>query len=77
MNNVFKFIIISIFFCKQLFADVVIVNNDQIKELLKSGVSIIDIRTPGEWKDTGVIPKSTLLTFFDNSGNYNFNKWQK
>lgn len=54
-----------------------IVNNDQIKELLKSGVSIIDIRTPGEWKDTGVIPKSNLLTFFDNSGNYNFNKWQK
>ena len=53
------------------------VNNNQIKELLKSGVSIIDIRTPAEWKNTGIIPKSNLLTFFDNSGNYNFDKWQK
>ena len=49
----------------------------EIKELLKSGVSIIDIRTPAEWKNTGIIPKSNLLTFFDNSGNYNFDKWQK
>tara|TARA_B110000211_G_scaffold165697_1_gene187057 strand:- start:1631 stop:1930 length:300 start_codon:yes stop_codon:yes gene_type:complete len=65
------------FCCKQLFADVVAVNNNQIKELLKSGVSIIDIRTPAEWKNTGIIPKSNLLTFFDNSGNYNFDKWQK
>ena len=43
MNNIFKFIVISMFCCKQLFADVVAVNNNQIKELLKSGVSIIDI----------------------------------
>jgi len=77
MNNIFKFIVISMFCCKQLFADVVAVNNNQIKELLKSGVSIIDIRTPAEWKNTGIIPKSNLLTFFDNSGNYNFDKWQK
>jgi rhodanese-related sulfurtransferase len=77
MINIFKFIVISMFCCKQLFADVVAVNNNQIKELLKSGVSIIDIRTPVEWKNTGIIPKSNLLTFFDNSGNYNFDKWQK
>jgi len=33
MNNIFKFIVISMFCCKQLFADVVAVNNNQIKEL--------------------------------------------
>jgi len=77
MNNIFNFIVISMFCCKQLFADVVPVNNNQIKELLKSGVSVIDIRTPAEWKNTGIIPKSNLLTFFDKSGNYNFDKWQK
>ena len=32
MNNIFKFIVISMFCCKQLFADVVAVNNNQIKD---------------------------------------------
>ena len=33
-------------------------------------MKIIDIRTEGEWIETGVIKDSYLLTFFDERGNY-------
>ena len=60
---------------KFAFADIVNVTNNQIKELSKNNIPIIDIRRSSEWQQTGVVPKSVLLTFFDKKGNYNFDKW--
>ena len=60
---------------KLAFAEIINVNNDQIKELSKINIPIIDIRRSSEWEQTGVVPKSILLTFFDKNGNYNFDKW--
>jgi len=68
-------IILSFLICKFSYADIVAVDNLQVQKLSKSGISIVDIRTKGEWDKTGVIPQSILLTFFDSSGNYDFNKW--
>ena len=59
----------------QLFAEIYEVNNEKIKKLLENSVPLIDIRTEGEWHETGVIKSSHLLTFFDKDGNYNFKKW--
>ena len=59
----------------QLFAEIYEVNNEKIKRLLGKSVPLIDIRTEGEWHETGVINSSHLLTFFDKDGNYDFNKW--
>ena len=59
----------------QLFAEIYEVNNEKIKMLLESNVPLIDIRTEGEWHETGVINSSHLLTFFDKDGNYDFKKW--
>ena len=56
-------------------ADIVDVNNVQIKELLKNNIPIVDIRRSSEWDQTGVVPKSILLTFFDKEGNYNYDEW--
>ena len=56
-------------------ADIVDVNNGQIKELSKNNIPIVDIRRSSEWDQTGVVPKSILLTFFDKEGRYNFNEW--
>ena len=67
--------ILSFLICKFSYADIVAVDNLQVQKLSKSGISIVDIRTKGEWDKTGVIPQSILLTFFDSSGNYDFNKW--
>jgi len=74
----FKFCIIFIGFLLTLkfaFADIVDVNNEQIKELLKNNIPIVDIRRSSEWDQTGVVPKSILLTFFDKEGNYNYDEW--
>ena len=59
----------------QLFAEIYEVNNEKIKNLLESDVPLIDIRTEGEWYETGVIKSSHLLTFFDKDGSYDFRKW--
>ena len=47
---------------KQVLVTPEFVNNTKMK--------IIDIRTKGEWADTGVVKDSYLLTFFDERGNY-------
>ena len=76
MKHISKIImILSFLICKFSYADIVAVDNLQVQKLSKSGISIVDIRTKGEWDKTGVIPQSILLTFFDSSGNYDFNKW--
>lgn len=51
--------------------------NDALKAKLAAGATVIDIRRPDEWKQTGVIPGSHLVTFFDASGNPNPNFGQK
>ena len=63
-----KLLLITLFFLlnsTQLFAEIYEVNNEKIKMLLESSVPLIDIRTEGEWHETGVINSSHLLTFFD------------
>ena len=56
-------------------ADIVDVNNGQIKELSNNNIPIVDIRRSSEWDQTGIVPKSILLTFFDKEGRYNFDEW--
>ncbi len=73
-----RFCIIFISFLltiKFAFADIIDVNNEQIKQLLKNNIPIVDIRRSSEWDQTGVVPKSILLTFFDKDGNYNYDVW--
>ena len=62
---------------KTAFAEIVNVNNKQIKELSKINISIVDVRRSSEWDQTGIIPNSILLTFFDKKGNYNLDEWYK
>ena len=68
-------IIVFILQIRLVFADIVDVNNEEIIELLNANTSIVDVRRNFEWEQTGVIPNSILLTFFDDEGNYNFDKW--
>ena len=62
---------------KTTFAEIVNVNNQQIKELFKINIPIVDVRRSAEWEQTGVVPNSILLTFFDKKGNYNLDEWYK
>ncbi len=58
-----------------LFADFTSIDADELKKLQAENVPVIDIRTPGEWKETGVIPGSHKIMFFDERGNYNVQKF--
>lgn len=49
-------------------AEVVNIDSAELARLAASGVAVIDIRTEPEWKETGVIAGSRLLTFFDEKG---------
>lgn len=49
-------------------AEVIDIDNAQLAQLMKSGVTVIDIRTKPEWEETGILPDSKLLTFFDERG---------
>ena len=73
-----KLLVLTLFFILnsiQLFAEIYEVNNEKIKMLLENDVPLIDIRTEGEWYETGVINSSHLLTFFNKDGSYDFRKW--
>ena len=67
--------IVCLLMTKFAFADVVDINNNQILELSNTNIPIVDIRSKTEWDQTGVIPNSILLTFFDKEGNYDLNEW--
>lgn len=56
-------------------AEVIDIDNAELARLTAKGVPLIDIRTAGEWKSTGVIAGSRLLTFFDAQGNANPAQW--
>jgi len=74
-NFFIKLIFTFLISTKLAFADIVNVNNSQIIELSNNNVPIIDVRRSSEWEQTGVIPNSILLTFFDDEGNYDYNQW--
>ena len=56
-------------------AEVTRVDNVALEQLRHRGVPVIDIRTPEEWRQTGVIEGSHLLTFFDAQGRYDIRAW--
>lgn len=43
------------------------------QKLIDSKIKIIDIRTPGEWKTTGLVKGALPIMFFDEKGNYDMN----
>lgn len=47
------------------------INNDELKALVKEGVKLVDIRTPKEWKETGILEGSLLLPFKMSNGQVN------
>ncbi len=50
---------------------------DEAQELQTKGALVVDVRTPEEWKKTGLIPNSKGLTFFDSVGSYDKEGWLK
>ena len=58
-----------------LLADFKHIDIDEAEKLMQKNVPVIDIRTPPEWRETGVIKGSFKLMFFDERGRYDVQKW--
>lgn len=56
-------------------AEVINIDNAELVRLAASGVSVIDIRTAPEWKESGVLAGSKLMTFFDEKGQVDVPAW--
>ena len=48
------------------------------KEMLEnSDMIVVDIRTPMEWRETGIVPGSRTITFFQMDGSYDAEGFMK
>jgi len=43
------------------------------QKMIDAKTPIVDIRTAGEWRESGLLPNAIPITFFDESGNYDVN----
>jgi rhodanese-related sulfurtransferase len=46
-------------------------------EMINSKIKIIDIRTPDEWEETGIVKGAIPIMFFDKKRNYNLDEFLK
>ena len=58
------------------FAEILNIDNAELARLQAKGVPVIDVRTPDEWRDTGVIKGAKLMTFSVN-GAFDKAAWLK
>ena len=65
----------SLFFLPSASAEVINIDNVELAHLMSKGVPLIDIRNSDEWKNTGIIANSQLITFFDEQGRVNVPQW--
>ncbi len=76
MENTLKHIFFTLLLLSSaLFAD--LKNEFITPELLNSKTPIVDIRTPGEWRETGLLKNAIPIMFFNERGGYDLNGWLK
>ncbi len=75
MKKIILSILSMFIFTSFLYADFKTISNENLEAAIKEGISVIDIRRLDEWSDTGVVPSSRKLTFFDEKGKYDLSKW--
>jgi len=51
------------------------IDAETLVKMQEKGVVVIDIRTPQEWMDTGIIKGAIPIMFFDPMGRYNVDAW--
>ena len=72
-NNLRKILLSFMLLSVTLFAS--LTNKYPTLEILNSNMPIVDIRTPEEWKETGIVKGAITIMFFNEKGAYNVNKF--
>jgi len=74
MENKLKKIILTLLLLSvSLFAE--LTNQYMTKDFLNKGIPIVDVRTPGEWRETGLLKDAIPIMFFNAKGNYDARKF--
>lgn len=58
-------------------AEVVHIGNAELKALIADGLPVVDVRTPGEWQQTGVVAGSQLVMLVDEAGRSDPELWKR
>lgn len=56
-------------------ADLINLSSEQLLSMQQNNALVVDIRTVDEWRQTGVIPGSHQLEFFNAQGAYDADRW--
>jgi rhodanese-related sulfurtransferase len=74
LEKIVKKIILTILLLSvSLFAE--LTNQYLTKDFMSKNIPIIDVRTPGEWRETGLLKGAVPIMFFDERGNYDARKF--
>ncbi len=58
-------------------AELAEINAQELEKLITAGVTVIDVRTPGEWKKTGIVEGSIPIMFFDEKRKAHAQEWMQ
>jgi rhodanese-related sulfurtransferase len=70
-----KLLLISALLSTALFAEFKTIGVEELEKMQAKGVPVIDIRTPGEWKQTGIIKGAHKMMFFTPRGEADVANW--
>ena len=68
-------LVIFILFTKFVNAEVIHIDNRELSNLIEKNVKIIDVRTKNEWKSTGIIKGSFLISLLNTNKKFIFENW--
>ena len=69
------FLVIFLLFTKFVNAEVININNRELNNLIEKKIKIIDVRTQNEWKSTGIIKESFLVSLLNKNKKFIFEDW--
>ena len=68
-------LVIFVLFTKFVNAEVIHIDNRELINLIENEVKIIDVRTQNEWKSTGIIKGSFLISLLNKNKKFIFEDW--
>ena len=68
-------LVIFVLFTKFVNADVIDIDNRELSKLIEKKIKIIDVRTQTEWKSTGIIKGSFLISLLNKNKKFIFEDW--
>ena len=70
-----KFLFVILFYLQSLYKEVIDINNRELSNLIEKEIKIIDVRSRTEWKSTGIIKGSFLISLLNKNKKFIFEDW--